>query len=76
MPEMRRHLGRKLALYVLHLSPEHEGLQDLMQAMDDDHALLHGNIILPARSWSSLAKAIPEPLCKLVLVIKHLQQPS
>ena len=66
-----KHLGRQLPLHILDLSPEHEGLQDLMQPVYDHHTLLHGHIILTARCI--LAKAVPEPLRKLILVIKHLK---
>ena len=66
------HLGGKLALNVLYLAPEHEGLQDLMQSVDDNHSLLHGYIILPSSPGGSLAEAVTKPLGKLVLVIKHL----
>ena len=73
MQPMWQHLWWQLPFHILHLPPEHEGLQNLMQAVDDHHTLLRGNIILPSRSRSSLTKAVPKPLCKLVFVIKHLQ---
>ena len=66
------YLGGKLALNVLYLAPEHEGLQDLMQSVNDNYSLLHGYIILPTGPRGSLPKAVTKPLCKLVLVIKHL----
>ena len=65
-----KHLGRQLPLYILDLSSEHEGLQDLMQPVYDHHTLLHGHIILAP--WCILAKAVPKPLRKLILVIEHL----
>ena len=68
------HLGWELALHVLDLAPEHEGLQDLVQAVDDDHALLHGHVVLPPRPGGRLAKAVAKPLSKLVLVVKDLPQ--
>ena len=68
------YLGGKLALNVLYLAPEHEGLQDLMQSVNDNHSLLHGYIILPSRPGGSLAEAVTKPLGKLVLVIKHLSR--
>jgi len=67
------YLGGKLALNILYLAPEHEGLQDLMQSVDDNHSLLHGHVILPSSPGCSLAKAVTKPLCKLVLVIKYLR---
>lgn len=73
MEGVRQYLGRKLSLDILHLAPQHEGLQDLMQTVDDHHTLLHGNIVLASSSWSGLAKAVPKPFGKLVLIIKHLQ---
>lgn len=65
-----KHLGRELPLDILDLSPEHEGLQNLMQPVYDHHTLLHGHIILTARCI--LAKAVPKPLRKLIFVIEHL----
>ncbi len=34
------HLFGQAALHVLHLAPQHEGLQDLVEPVDDDDALL------------------------------------
>ena len=72
--EYNVYLGGEFALDILYLAPEHEGLQDLMQSMNDNHSLLHGHVILPCGPWCSLPKAVPKPFCKLVLVIKHLSR--
>lgn len=68
------YLGRQLALNVLDLPAQHEGLQDLVQAVDDHHALLCRQPLIRAAACSSFAQRIPEPLRKGCLVIKHLRR--
>ena len=70
--EGEEHLGGQFALHILDLAPEHEGLQNLVQPVNDHHPLLHGHVVLPCSPWGSPAKAVPKPFGKLVLVIKYL----
>jgi hypothetical protein len=69
------HLGGKLPLDVLHLPPQHEGLQDLVQPVDDHHALLRlEDVRASAQSPRPLLRQrLPKPLRERGLVIKDLQ---
>ena len=67
-------LGRQLGLNILDLTPEHEGLQDLMQAMNHDNSLLSLQpLILLLGALCSLPQGVPKPFCERTFVIKDLQ---
>ena len=69
------HLWRKLGLHVLHLTPQHEGLQDLVQAVDDNNPFLSLQpLIFLLGPLCTFAQGIPEPFCEGAFVIKDLRQ--
>ena len=67
------YLGRELALNVLNLPPQHEGLQDLVQPVHHHHPLLR---LQPVVRPCAAVLAVPKPLAKDLLVVKHLHRQS
>lgn len=69
------HLWRKLGLHVLHLTPQHEGLQDLVQAVDDNNPFLSFQpFIFLLGPLCTFAQRVPKPFCEGALIIEDLQQ--
>ena len=63
------YLGWELALHILDLPPQHEGLQDLVQPVHHHHPLLG---LQPVVRPCAAVLAVPKPLAEDLLVVKHL----
>lgn len=66
----RAHLLRQRALHVLDLAPQHEGLQDLVQPVDDHHPLLLQPL---CAAVVAAAQRLPEPVVEGRLVVEYLE---